>query len=325
MNQTAGALLGSGRWVRESETSRRIGRGYFAVQAIAGAVWWISVFTVPAVRRATLGDIDPVLMAVADLPLFAVASALVALGARWAAWIAVPWTLLVAGAMIVVATLTGTAGWGALLMGAAGIGSVLAWLLLRFGRIPADAALAGPLGFGTAQRGVPPIRQLLRTLLQMTVFWILFLGVIPFGIALAEWRWGLRVEFPDGVRAVGLGILLLASALGVWAAFAMALRGDGTPLPSAAANRLVIVGPYRFVRNPMALAGIVQAFGVGLAGSSWLVAVYALCGILYWNELVRPFEEDDLSDRFGAEFEAYRDRVRCWVPGAPAPRSRIAG
>lgn len=314
MNQAAGALLGSGRWVRENAASRTIGRAYFGLQAIAGAVWWIAVFAVPAVRRATLGSIDPVLMAAADVPLFVLASALVALGARWAASVAVPWTLFVSAAMVIIATATGTAGWGALLMSAAGIGSVLAWLLLRFGRIPADAALAGPLGFGTARRGTPPLRQLVRTLLQMSVFWILFLGVIPLGIALLEWRWGLRLEFPVAVRLLGAGILLLASALGVWSAFAMALRGDGTPLPSAAANRLVLTGPYRLVRNPMALAGIVQAFGVGLCGSSWLVAVYALCGILYWNELVRPFEEDDLARRFGAEFEAYRARVRCWVP-----------
>lgn len=314
MNQTAGAVLGSGRWVRESAVSRAVGRAYFGLQAVAGAAWWIAVFTAPAVRLATLGGIDPVLMAAADVPLFVVASALVALGVRWAAWIAVPWTLLVSAAMVVVATATGAAGWGALLMVAAAIGSVLAWLLLRFGRIPADAALVGPLGFGTARRGTAPLRQLVRTLLQMSVFWILFLGVIPLGLALLEWRWGLRTEFPVAVRVLGAAILLLASALGVWAAFAMALRGDGTPLPSAAANRLVLAGPYRLVRNPMALAGIVQAFGVGLCGGSWLVAVYALCGILYWNELVRPFEEDDLARRFGAEFEAYRARVRCWVP-----------
>lgn len=77
-------------------------------------------------------------------------------------------------------------------------------------------------------------------------------------------------------------------------------------------------GPYRFVRNPMAVAGIVQAIGVGLLASSWLTLLYAVCGIAYWHALVRPFEEADLEARFGERFRAYRNRVGTWVP---RPRS----
>jgi len=49
----------------------------------------------------------------------------------------------------------------------------------------------------------------------------------------------------------------------------MAVLGNGTPLPAATARRLVIGGPYRFVRNPMAVAGLVQTVGVGLWTGSW--------------------------------------------------------
>ena len=82
-------------------------------------------------------------------------------------------------------------------------------------------------------------------------------------------------------------------------------------------RRLVISGPYRVVRNPMAIAGITQGVAVGLMLGSWLVVVYTLCGSLVWNWVIRPFEEDDLAYRFGAEFEAYRSRVGCWIPRAP--------
>jgi protein-S-isoprenylcysteine O-methyltransferase Ste14 len=37
------------------------------------------------------------------------------------------------------------------------------------------------------------------------------------------------------------------------------------------ANRLVVVGPYRIVRNPMAVAGALQTIGVGLWVGSWAV------------------------------------------------------
>jgi protein-S-isoprenylcysteine O-methyltransferase Ste14 len=94
----------------------------------------------------------------------------------------------------------------------------------------------------------------------------------------------------------------------------MSSRGAGTPLPSAMPNHLVIAGPYRWVRNPMAVAGITQGVAVGLVLGSWLVIAYSMIGSLLWNYAVRPLEEADLEERFGAEFRQYRDAVRCWIP-----------
>lgn len=309
-----------GFWVTPSARARVIGRAYFAVQAVAGLLWWLGVFAVPWVREATLGAIPAVPMAVADVPLFVVASALAASlgprGARAAAGTAATWTLLVTAGLVIYVTLTGLAGWGALLMAAATIGGLGSWMLLVFGRIPADRVLIGALGIRVSRSAAPGI-QLARTLLQLLVFWVVFLVALPGAILFFEHRWGLHVGFPEPVSCAGAALLVIASALGLWAAFAMSLNGDGTPLPSATANRLVIAGPYRFVRNPMALAGIAQAMGVGLIVGSWLVVLYALAGVAYWNELVRPFEETDLEERFGDDYARYRAQVRCWVPRIP--------
>ncbi len=302
-----------------------LARCYFAVQAVAGAVWWILVFTVDPVREATLGGADPRLVAVLDIPLFVVGSALAAAGSRRVCWALVPWTGLVAAVLAVAATLTGRAGWGAVSMIAALCGSLFAWMLLVWGRIPAERALVGPLGFQVS-RSAPPHRQLARTFGQIAVFWVLFLAVIPFIILWAETRWGLTLGLGETARAViliaGLLLLLLASGLGIWSAVAMSTRGDGTPLPAATARKLVIAGPYRFVRNPMALAGMTQAAAVGMMLGSWMTVTYALAGAAYWNWLVRPIEEAELESRFGQEFRAYAARVRCWAPRfGPAARS----
>lgn len=299
-----------------------VARGYFGLQALAGLIWWICVFTVDPVREATLGGADPVIVAILDLPLFVAASALAAAGLRWACRIAVPWTLLVATVLVLGATITGRAGWGALAMIGASVGGVAAWLLMSQGRIPAERVLIGPLGFRVA-RPAPRRRQVTHTFLQLAGFWIFFLLLLPLVIAWFEARWGLRAESPPVLAPCTLGLgailLLLASALGIWAAITMSTLGDGTPLPSATARRLVIAGPYVFVRNPMALAGIVQAIGVGLMLGSWLVVLYALCGAAYWNWLVRPLEEQELQQRFGAAYVAYRTRVRCWIPRWDSP------
>lgn len=297
--------------------TRATGRAYFALQALAGAVWWVLVPTVDAVRVATLGPLDPLLVGLLDVPLFVLASALAALGMRWAVWIAAPWTVLVTAGMVVLATLTGEAGWGAVAMVAASAGSVLAAMLVLRGRVSLQRFLVGPLAFRPA-RGVSAERPLPATVAQLLVFWTLFLVVIPLPVVWLEHRWGVSATLPEPLGAAamlcGLVLLLAASALGLASAATMARIGRGTPLPSAMPHRLVVAGPYRWVRNPMAVAGIGQGIAVGLLGQSWLVIAYALAGAVLWHLLVRPEEEGDLAARFGADYARYRAQVRCWVP-----------
>ena len=294
----------------------RTGRLYFALQAVSGAAWWLGVFTNDSVRRHTLGGLDPVVMASLDVPLFVLASALAAVGLRWAVWIVVPWTAFVAAGMVLYATLTTTAGWGALLMVAAAIAGSVAGALVLVGRLPTERLLIGPFAFRPAARASRRA-HVARTVAQVSGFWGLFLVVLPFVIVLLERRWSLDIPVSAWVRVSGGILLLAASALGLWSAWAMSTRGEGTPLPSSMPNRLVVVGPYRFVRNPMAVAGIAQGVAVGMLAGSWLVIVYALCGSLAWNSFIRPLEERDLEQRFGADFRAYRASVRCWIPGRP--------
>ena len=291
----------------------RAGRLYFGVQALAGIAWWLGVFLVPGVAKATLGELNPVIVACFDLPLFVAASGAVALGARRAVWIVVPWTVLVALGMAVYASVTTLAGWGALLMVAAAIASVAAGLLAWLGRLPLELIISGPLSFRPA-RATTSAGILAQTALQIVVVWGLSLGVVPAAIAFFEARWGLRLDWPAWVPTAGWAVFSCASPLGVWAAVSMSMVGRGTPLPSAMAHRLVIAGPYLWVRNPMAVAGVTQAVAVGLVMGSWLVVLYAFAGALAWNYAVRPQEEADLSTRFGAQFDDYRDRVSCWVP-----------
>ncbi|MBF4606768.1 methyltransferase family protein [Curtobacterium sp. VKM Ac-1393] len=305
------------------------GRLYFALQALGGAVWWIAVATVPGIRTLTLGSLDPVVVATLDVPLFVVASALAAIAAgtvgRIAAIVASVWTTVVLAGLAAWATISGEAGWGVLVMTAASVGSVLALALVLLGRVPTEWLDAGPLRFRTADPHAARSRHVVATTLQIVVFWGLFLGVFPVLIAFAEHRWQVHPALPGPVVTTlfvtGLVVLMFASALGIASAAAMSTKGAGTPLPSASANRLVVAGPYRSVRNPMALAGITQGVAVGLVLGSWMVVVYALAGSIVWNCIVRPLEEADLEERFGDDFRRYTARVRCWVPRWPIAAS----
>ena len=290
------------------------GRRYFALQALAGAAWWIAVAVSPFVRAATLGHLDAPLIAVLDVPLFVLASVAAALGVRMAAWANVAWTCLVAVALAAYAIVSTEAGWGVLLMAAAAAASLGALCLVVRGALPTEWLLTGPFRFRVAPIRRSAAGNLAVTGLQIVVLWGTCLVVIPLIIRLLELRWRLAAPVVPAVPIAGAVLLLLASALGIWSAIAMSVNGRGTPLPSSTANLLVTSGPYKYVRNPMAIAGITQGVAVGLLLSSWLVVIYALLGSLVWNSAIRPHEEADMDARFGDPYRRYRDAVRCWVP-----------
>jgi len=289
------------------------GRLYFALQALAGALWWAAVAVSPTVRTATLGSLDPALVAAFDIPLFVVGSAAAAAGVRAAAAIVSAWSAVVTIALGAYATATTQAGTGALLMTAAVAGSIAALCLACWGRIPVEWIIRGPFAFRPARQRRARF-HVAATFGQIVVFWGFFLGVLPLLLDFLEQRWGLAAAFPQAAGPAGLVVLILASALGIWSAVSMSTRGNGTPLPAAMATTLVVAGPYRWIRNPMAVAGVVQGAAVGLMLHSWFVVGYAVLGSLVWNYAVRPLEEANLKARFGSVFEAYREAVPCWIP-----------
>jgi protein-S-isoprenylcysteine O-methyltransferase Ste14 len=155
-----------------------------------------------------------------------------------------------------------------------------------------------------------------KTLLQTAAFWGFFLVLLPAIIYRVESMLGgdsLRFASPES-RAAGIALFVVGGAVGLWTGALMAVRGQGTPVPMDCPRRLVIAGPYRHVRNPMAMSGIAQGIGVGLLLGSPAVIVYSLAGAPFWDWFVRPLEERDLEQRFGAEYRAYRAAVRCWLP-----------
>jgi len=154
-----------------------------------------------------------------------------------------------------------------------------------------------------------PAINLAKTLAQTVVFWSVFLWLIPAALIA-----GTESAAPPRFEplSIGWGVFAAGGALGLWSGFTMAVTGRGTPLPTDTAQQLVVTGPYRWIRNPMAAGGIAQGVGVGLMTGSWVVIVYALCGAVVWHMLVRPSEERDLVNRFGPPYKRYRAAVRCW-------------
>lgn len=311
-----GLMVGPLNYLHDRVDARMAAVGFYLLHAAAVALWWVLLVAVPSSRAWFFpGRLtgDPLMSFwLADLVLLSGAS----LGAAYAVLRRQGWAhaavWLLAGAvsyptlyMLVLATRYGEGFVGAGLMGiAAGLCLAYALIVGRDGR---------PAGFRPAQ-DVVTAALVARITVQIVIFWGLFLALLPLAIAEAERRLGIASFSFQGHRFVGGVVFAMFAPLGLWSSWVMAKVGRGTPLPTECAPRLVVTGPYRFVRNPMAAAGIGQGVGVALMLGSYAVLVYALAGALVWHYGARPAEERDLEARFGEPYVVYRSAVRCWWP-----------
>jgi protein-S-isoprenylcysteine O-methyltransferase Ste14 len=135
--------------------------------------------------------------------------------------------------------------------------------------------------------------------------------LVPLILTIGESRVRLR-----GTRPVVLGTALIVGgvALAFAAANALVTRGEGTPFPLDPTRRLVLDGPYHYLRNPQAVAAILIATGEVLAIRSrrlWLLLPLTL---LYLEGLAAPLERREMVARFGRRYRAYRQHVSAWIP-----------
>ena len=122
--------------------------------------------------------------------------------------------------------------------------------------------------------------------------------------------------------ALGVPVALAGEAIRCWAVgySGVTTRGDKVTAPA-----LTTAGPYAYVRNPLYVGNFITALGftiaftgddapakrvaLGVLGLGTMLAVYAA---------IVPLEENYLRGTFGAEFDAYTDRVPRLVPRTTA-------
>lgn len=112
-----------------------------------------------------------------------------------------------------------------------------------------------------------------------------------------------------GGLLIALGLALFVATVRLFAA-----RGRGTLAPWDPPRRLVVAGPYRYVRHPM-ISGVAAVLaGEALALGSSPIAIW-LALFVGVNAVYLPLiEEPGLVRRFGDDYERYRSHVGRWVP-----------
>jgi len=112
-----------------------------------------------------------------------------------------------------------------------------------------------------------------------------------------------------GLSCIGVGSALLAACI-----VDFAVAGRGTLSPADPPCHLVVLGLYRYVRNPMYLSVTAIVLGETLLIRSPGLAVYWAIWFLCANIFVLAYEEPFLRRRFGASYDEYTRRVGRWMP-----------
>lgn len=126
-----------------------------------------------------------------------------------------------------------------------------------------------------------------------------------------------------GVIGQGIGLILIAIGLTLFVASLrrFATEGEGTLAPWDPPRRLVVRGPYRYVRNPMISGVVFVVFGEALLLSSTAHLEWALLFLGINLVYIPLLEEPQLKRRFGGEYAEYSrhvprifPRLRAWQP-----------
>jgi len=151
---------------------------------------------------------------------------------------------------------------------------------------------------------------LIRALIVAPLFILIWLRWLPL------WRVGPDV-FKDP-RPLGWTVVAVGAVIGLPCVWEFAWRGLGTPAPFDPPRRLVVTGPYRYVRNPMYL-------GMGIAMAGFAI-VFPHGANVFLGELGAAFalvfafivlyEEPMLRRMFGDAYLEYCRNVRRWIPRA---------
>jgi len=125
---------------------------------------------------------------------------------------------------------------------------------------------------------------------------------------------------PSRAWLLAAPLLLLGTTLLVWCVRNFLVIGRGTLAPWDPPRHLVVIGLYRWDRNPMYLAVLAIVSGWTLLDRSpWLLLYLVGLAVAFHLRVVLN-EEPRLHRRFGAEWETYAASVPRWRPRRPVAR-----
>ena len=113
---------------------------------------------------------------------------------------------------------------------------------------------------------------------------------------------------------IGVIAIIMGGFLALWTIIAQIKLASGTPFPMLPTKKLLIIGPFKYCRNPMTLGTIIAYSGVAILVGSYtallVVVIFSLTLLVY----LKLLEEKELEMRFGQEYLAYKKNTPFILP-----------
>jgi protein-S-isoprenylcysteine O-methyltransferase Ste14 len=149
-----------------------------------------------------------------------------------------------------------------------------------------------------------------KRLFALSIGAIVFLICIPMSlIIISQMDTIINIEPPYfGIFniIVGLILMIIGFMIAIWTISIQIALASGTPFPMMPTKKLLIVGPFKYCRNPMTLGTIIAYVGVSIIIGSISDIIIVLLFGLALTVYIRLIEEKELENRFGIEYSEYK-------------------
>ncbi|MCP4021605.1 MAG: isoprenylcysteine carboxylmethyltransferase family protein [Desulfobacteraceae bacterium] len=112
----------------------------------------------------------------------------------------------------------------------------------------------------------------------------------------------------------GMFVMLIGAIVLFWCVRDFYVLGKGTLAPWDPPKNLVVLGLYRFVRNPMYVGVLLLVLGWSIYFCSPVLIAYLFILAVAFHIRVIKNEEPWLKAQFASQWELYQKKVSRWLP-----------
>lgn len=134
----------------------------------------------------------------------------------------------------------------------------------------------------------------------------LLLGWLNTMLGWPQWR-------HPGLRATGVGSIVVGSAIIAHCTWTFARIGRGSTIPTDPPRLLVIRGLYHYSRNPIYVGDAAVILGIAFLNGGLAPLLYVGLYVVAMEALIVLREEPGLKKRFGSDYERYCSEVPRWL------------
>ena len=157
----------------------------------------------------------------------------------------------------------------------------------------------------------PSTRSLVLSIWTV-VLGALYFVAIPLSLHVLNEALAWPIWMLPGGHLVGASLVVAGLGLVAYCNHLFSRIGGGSIVPIDPTQKLVVVGPYRYSRNPVFLGYLTMLSGTFLVSGAVALLGYAVAFFFYLEFFIRR-EEPDLVKRFGEEYRGYMQSVPRWL------------